>query len=428
VIGRVYKILRAEGAGQAGTADGAFSRNEGQNQFDGRSKARRFSVVKERAHNFTALPMTTYSEQGAQARHPDIFEEPTIKGRLQGVNVSVFPDTGAAANFISLPYAQSRGLAVDENFKARVKVGNGGEVPIVGTTSLQFSFTGEPETHSLTFHVLRQSVHDIILGSAFLHASETFTRFSHRVGIKIREAVSRGIRRISFLGSQQYVKGRANGVGVDAVPDTGADVCVMSARFAGANGFEIDDAEQHRILLQFADGSKERARGVVRDVAWRFGADDQTHPTDVYVLSSLPVDLVLGYGFLCQTKAFLQHGDDFRHVENHEQEDTWRLCVIRVLKRAMKAAGMDHSRELSIWRALFGSKGPTSDIITRSQRTQPTSAGRWRKPVKWTYIATPGKRRKLWGCLTTRRHSTCNLMSRAGSNFWQRGLPIARVR
>jgi hypothetical protein len=323
----------------------AFSGNEGQDPSGGRHKVRRFLVVRESADVFTALAINTHSGQGVQARHPDIFKEPTIKGRLQDVDVTVFPDTGAAANFISLSYAQSRGLAVDENFKSSVKVGSGGEVPIVGTTSLQFSFTGEPETHSLTFHVLRQSIHDIILGSAFLHASQTFTRFAHRVETKIRKAVSSGIRRISFLGSQQYVNGLANGVRVDAVPDTGADVCVMSARFASANGFEIDDAEQHRISLQFADGSKARARGVVRDVAWRFGVDDQTHPTDIYVLSTLPVDLVLGYGFLCQTKAFLQHGDDFRHVEDHEQEDTWRLCVIRVLKRAMKAAGMNYSCE-----------------------------------------------------------------------------------
>jgi predicted aspartyl protease len=273
-------------------------------------------------------------------RSPEIYEEPTISGHLNGADVSVFPDTGAAANFISLPYAQRRGLAVDENLRAHVKVGNGWPIPIIGTTRLQFAFAGEPEIHSLTFHVLRQSVHDIILGSAFLHASETFTRFAHRVGSKIRD-VSHGIRRISFLGSQQYVNGLANGVGVDALPDTGADVCVMSASFAMENGFDIDDDKQHRISLQFADGSKARAGGVVKNVAWRFGADEQTHPTDVYVLSKLPVDLVLGYGFLRHTEAFSEHGRDFWHVQDIELEEAWMLCVIRVMKRAMKGAGVE---------------------------------------------------------------------------------------
>jgi predicted aspartyl protease len=285
--------------------------------------------------------MQAQASMANQARLPDTFEEPTISGRLEGVNVSVFPDTGAAANFISLSYALHRGLTVNKNFKARVKVGNGLKVSVVGTTSLQFSFAGEQKTHNLTFHILRQSVHDVILGSLFLRLSETFTRFKHRVKSKFREAVSHCK---SFFGSQQYVNGLANGVGVNALPDTGADVCVMSASFAESNGFEIDDDEQHLILLQFADESEARVRGVVKNMAWQFGADEQTHHTDVYVLSSLTVDLVLGYGFLCQTKAFDEHGHDFWHGEDHEQEFAWRLCVIRVLKRAMKAAGMDHSR------------------------------------------------------------------------------------
>jgi hypothetical protein len=265
-----------------------------------------------------------------QARLPDVFPEPIVSGRLQGVDVSAFPDTGSAANYISLPYTQRHGLAINKALQKNVKVGDGSMISVIGTTTLPFSFAGESTGHDLTFHVLRNSVHDIILGSTFLRVTETFTRFAHRVGHKIRDHVS---HRVCFLGSEQYVNGLASGVGVDAVPDTGADVSVMSAEFAAANGFEVDDDEQHRILLEFADGSTARAQGVVMDVAWEFGADENTSPTDVYVLSSLPVDLVLGFGFLCQTEAFQEHWHNFWHIEEEpEQDDAGMFCVIRVLK------------------------------------------------------------------------------------------------
>lgn len=283
-----------------------------------------------------------------QARCPDTFPEPTISGRLQGANVSAFPDTGAAANYISLSYTQRHGLPINKNVQKSVKVGDGSMICIVGTTTLPFSFAGESTKHILTFHVLRKSVHDIILGSTFLRVTETFTRFAHRVGRKIRQHVS---HRVCLLGSEQYVNGLASGVRVDAVPDTGADVSVMSAEFAEANGFEVDDDEQHQIWLEFADGSTARAQGVAMDVAWEFGADENRSPTDVYVLSSLPVDLVLGFGFLCQTEAFQEHWHNFWHIEEPEQDDVGMFCVIRVLKDAGDDISCEYRCSVtSIWR------------------------------------------------------------------------------
>jgi hypothetical protein len=281
-----------------------------------------------------------FKHKRTQPGSPNVFEEPIISGRLQGAHVSTFPDTGAAANYISLSYAQSHGLAINKNIQKSVRVGDGSLISIIGTTKLQFSFAGESTSYPLTFHVLRNSVHNVILGGPFLRATETFTRFGHRVGRNIRKSVS---HRICFLGSQQYVNGLASGVGVNAVPDTGADVSVMSASFAAANGFEVDGNEQYQILLEFADGSTARAQGVVVEVAWKFGPEDDvpwtcgpdewTNPTDVYVLSSLPVDLVLGFGFLCQTEAFQKHWHTFWHIEEEpEQDDAGMFCVIRVLK------------------------------------------------------------------------------------------------
>ena len=307
----------------------------------------RFSPSKDLSIRSTVRPGNATVER-THPRCPDVFSEPTVSGRLQGADVSAFPDTGAAANYLSLPYTQLHGLAINKSARKSVKVGDGSMISVIGTTILPFSFAGELTRHNLTFHVLRNSVHDIILGSTFLRATETFTRFAHRVGRKIRRSVS---HRICYLGSQQYVNGQASGVGVDAVPDTGADVSVMSTQFAVANGFEVDYDEQHRILLEFADGSTARAQGVVMDVAWEFGADENTSPTDVYVLSSLPVDLVLGFGFLCQTEAFQEHWHNFWHIEEPEQDDVGMFCVIRVLKDAGDDISCEYRCSVtSIWR------------------------------------------------------------------------------
>jgi hypothetical protein len=373
-VGGAFSVLLVEPTGRARIVDGAFLGihliHFGERLL---SKVRRFVVVAEGSGDCTALAITTHSGQGvvkqkavefdhaisyagpnstynigsertqSRARCPDTFPEPTISGLLRGINVSAFPDTGAAANYISLPYTQRHGLAINRNVQKSVKVGDGSVISIVGTATLPFSFAGESTKHNLTFHVLRNSIHDIILGSTFLRVTETFTRFTHRVGRKIRESVSRSAHRICFLGSEQYVNGLASGVRVDAVPDTGADVSVMSAEFAKANGFEVDDDEQHQILLEFADGSTARAHGVVADVAWEFGADEKTSPTDVYVLSSLPVDLVLGFGFLCQTEAFREHWHNFWNIEDPtEEDDAGTFCVIRVLKEAGEGTSCEY--------------------------------------------------------------------------------------
>ena len=267
---------------------------------------------------------------------PEVVEEPNINGHLQDTDVSAFPDTGAAANFISLSYAQQHGLMIDESVRERVTIGDGSNILVIGTTNLPFSFAGELTKHYLDFQLLRKSLHDVILGSAFLRASETLTRFTHRVQRKVRKSVGHGNHRVCFLGSHQYVKGQANDILVNAIPDTGADVSVMSERFAKSKVFEIDDDEQHRISLEFVDGSTAKACGVVKDVAWRYGVDEQTHPTNVYVLPKLPTDLVLGYAFLRQTNAFVKHQHDFWHDEALGTRTTSMLGIIRMLRKAKK--------------------------------------------------------------------------------------------
>lgn len=273
--------------------------------------------------------------------------EPVIHGSLHNTNVEAFPDTGAAANFMSSRYVQNQGFEVDVSNKGHVKIGSGSRIRIMGTVTLPFSFTGESEKHSLVFNVLRKSVHDVVLGSRFLRMTETFTRFAHRVGRRVRKAFEHSFHRMCLLGSQQFVSGLINGVSTEAIPDTGADVSVMSASFAKANGLHINREWQHQVMLGFADGSTATAIGLVENAAWNYGADGRTYYTDICVLEDLPVDLVLGYDFLCETCAFAEHENAFWHTEDREDDDAWTLSIIQLLEEAMKRPKNERLREYS---------------------------------------------------------------------------------
>jgi predicted aspartyl protease len=261
---------------------------------------------------------------------------------LNDTEISAFPDTGAAANFMSLHYANNHGLKLDRASSSHVRLGNGSTVSTVGTTTSVFSFAGEKAAHTLTFNVLRTSVHDVVLGSPFLKATETLTRYAHRIGRRFRDALS---HRVCALGTHQLVHGRLNGVEMDAVPDTGAEVSLMSASFAAQRGFEINTDVQYCVLLEFADGSTANATGLVKDLKWKYGASEAPCRIDVYVLPELSVDLLLGDDFLVKTDAFVAHEDQFWsgdevkmqdvHVAN-EEAVVWVFWIIKLVRKAVK--------------------------------------------------------------------------------------------
>lgn len=264
--------------------------------------------------------------------------EPTLSARLKGNDVFAFPDTGAAANFISLKYVRSRGLNVNLEARRRVKSAAGSLISILGTVTLPFSFEGEQKSHRLEFNVLRHAVHDVILGSPFLKLTETMTRHVHRIKQKLREVCS---PRLCFLGSQQYVGGWANGTYVDAMPDTGAHISVMSASFAREHGFAVNTAETHRKDLEFADGSMATTMGVVEGVEWNFESSRDSHWLDVYVLEGLQTDLILDNTFLLDTDAFVLHEDDFWVDDDQSSDDYWSISIIMLVDKALKGSRWD---------------------------------------------------------------------------------------
>jgi hypothetical protein len=276
---------------------------------------------------------TATTKSAINCKH--VLYKPSLPATLGGRDISAFPDIGAPANFITQRYVHDLGLAINFGTRKSVKTSVGTTINIIGTVKLPFSFEGETESHQLEFNVIQKAVHDVIVGSPFLSLTETFTRHIHRVKQVIRKI---HLPRVCYLGSHQYVGGEIDGIYVDAVPDTGADVSVMSSSFAEKHGFMIDTGQEHRVLLEFADGSTATSIGMV-DIEWKFGSSEIPYHIDAYVLEELQTDFILDNTFLHGTDAFIAYEEDFWMDDSDSFEDGWMISIIKLVGSVLK-----HSR------------------------------------------------------------------------------------
>lgn len=105
-------------------------------------------------------------------------------------------------------------------------------MPTLGTVSLPVSFSGERAVYTQKFRVLERSMYDIILGSPFLQLTN--------ISRMLRGFFPSGLMRLCCLGeSTQRLGGWLNGEFVEALPDTGSDVTLISSEYAKAGGFEV---------------------------------------------------------------------------------------------------------------------------------------------------------------------------------------------
>ena len=250
-----------------------------------------------------------------QSRRYVTKERPTevlaLEGFIHGNKVSAVPDTGAEVNIMSLPFFKSLGLRdIDRRPTSRVslRLGNGKTVRSLGQVLAPWRFKNEnSKSFMLTFHILANSVSDVLIGNAFLRSTEIMSTNRHRLS-----RVPRATRAsyVNLLGStNQRVVGDLHGEQIHALPDSGAEVNLLSYDYVKRRGWFIDKMAKNGNELQFADGSLSRSMGEVR-VPWQF-LDDQGFQNDksrkdiiFQVLRDLPYDAVLGQEFLEDTQAY----------------------------------------------------------------------------------------------------------------------------
>lgn len=105
------------------------------------------------------------------------------------------------------------------------------EALITGTVSLSWAFSEKPkEIIDIICHVLPQCAYDLILGSKFLTATETFSK--HRRRLVDCVFSTSNVSHLNFLdGGRQTLDGKVGAYQVSAIPDTGAERNVMNLEY-----------------------------------------------------------------------------------------------------------------------------------------------------------------------------------------------------
>ncbi|KAL4948177.1 hypothetical protein BDW69DRAFT_189509 [Aspergillus filifer] len=195
-----------------------------------------------------------------------------------------------------------------------------------GMVHVPWRFADERGTHSVPCWVLPKSTQQLILGNPFLSVTKTLTEFSSRIKHEL-VTLPRKLR-LQLLGEKsQRLWGYLERTGTVALPDTGSDVMFISKSYADKFGLTIDEAHEHLLEVEFADGGTGWTREVVRDAEWTVG-NKATH-TDFYVLDNLCVDVILSNDYLFENNIF---ADCEQCLFDANLEDGLRkLCNIRLI-------------------------------------------------------------------------------------------------
>ncbi|PVH68596.1 hypothetical protein DL98DRAFT_630179 [Cadophora sp. DSE1049] len=192
--------------------------------------------------------------------------------------VNACADSGSQVNCITEDYAKHLGATVKRNvrkFKLPIK---GCFLLSLGNTTLKCRFPNAGSVIlTINFIVFPQLVSRVILGFEFLYSTQTLSKHRHR--LKDIEADADDATRVEFPlvrsvgkkgGVTASVQCWLNGNPIHSLPDTGADLNLISEKFAaslvshsaGSAGEHIDHLET--TTIQFADCSTITTSGTVR--------------------------------------------------------------------------------------------------------------------------------------------------------------------
>lgn len=257
-----------------------------------------------------------------------------LPGLVNGSEVLALPDTGAARNMMSERYARSHNIPIQGTSAHRTayKLANGRSVRSKGKAIVQWKFKGGAQVYELEFQILSDCVYDVIIGQEFLKTSETLCANRHR--LQIQKSTPRDVRYVNLCGSpSQILLGLIDGEAVNALPDTGSEVNIMSEAYAKSRGYEIKKIEDEMDELRFADGSSQRTLGKV-NAKWAFHDDPGGSINVTFeVLERCPYQVIIGFEILYEHDVYNKH----------------TACLVESAAEKGKALPLNHVG----WRASF---------------------------------------------------------------------------
>ncbi|KAL8652114.1 MAG: hypothetical protein Q9226_004398 [Calogaya cf. arnoldii] len=256
-----------------------------------------------------------------------------LPGFVNGARVSALPDTGSSRNVVSLAFAQDMKLGIHGS-PADFMLGNSTYTKSIGTVTLDWAFSDNPrDVSKIICDVLPGCNYSMILGSRFLTATQTLSKFRSRLTECLFSTLN--VLKMNLLGNDNtrlhgYVGGGYGKelIEVAATPDTGAEGNIMDRNFAARHGLSIRQGQRHRNLLQFADGTYQETIGQVQ-THWTFQSGERV-PLTFEVLENCCSDVVLGDTILYNYNVFEDHAAS---ISSHEsQHDIQQLAPFDFVK------------------------------------------------------------------------------------------------
>jgi hypothetical protein len=228
----------------------------------------------------------THSLGNQPGAHPTADKRmyiPGFLGKSIGSSTSRFPiealpDKCAKYNFMKESEAKRLRLAINRDITCTIAMTRNNIIKTVGVVVAPFTFWGETESHPLEFHLLRDCIHDIILGKPFLKATSTFSDLALRAKRVVTNFMTKCTTlQLNFLGdSAPMFTGLLNGRIRQGLGDTGAQAPFIDEAFARGEGWHIDDHPDNIRTVQFADGSTADTVGMAHGVKWEFGLGEHS--------------------------------------------------------------------------------------------------------------------------------------------------------
>jgi hypothetical protein len=117
----------------------------------------------------------------------------------------------------------------------------------------------------------------------------------------------------SSASTQYFVEGDVNGTPVEALPDSGADMCFISPELA--SGLSLGPAAGTQRGINLANKKPVQSPGMV-EVPWRFAGEQEAHILNCWILPGCVHDLVLGNHFLRATQTLTNLTKKMRRIKS----------------------------------------------------------------------------------------------------------------
>ncbi|KAL1606262.1 hypothetical protein SLS60_003664 [Paraconiothyrium brasiliense] len=201
-------------------------------------------------------------------------------------------DTGTMANHMSLDLAKELDYDIDysPHSQGQFTMANGKIVTAVGRITTDVTFLGDGKGEKMTcyFNVFKSLAFPALIGMAFLHATETLSKYTSRL-VDLPMDYRRSLRLCAVGEATNQVHCVINGNGIVAHADTGAEIALISAECATREKLVIEENCEE---LMLADGSIDHTTGFT-DVNFRPKRDWQSKTVRFHVLTGLQFDILL---------------------------------------------------------------------------------------------------------------------------------------